>query len=151
MFAPGRHPYCVGGFDEAALYAIDQTVQLGVAPPRPDLDALPPGGLRDAVARALAWHPAQRGTAGDLLAQLGETGTNTEVLVGATKVLGTTVIAPLEDPPPRTRLGRFATAAGVLGNEHLGWEHKVAYAGGAVLVAFAAAVVTLILLGVVFR
>ena len=151
MFAPGRHPYCVSGFDEAALYAIDRSVALGVAPPQPDLDALPNGGLRDAVARALAWHPAQRGTAGDLLAQLGETGTNTEVLVGATKVLGAPVIASLEEPPPRTRIGRYATAAGVLGDEHLSWEHKVAYAGGAVLVAFVAAVVTLILLGVVFR
>jgi serine/threonine protein kinase len=147
MFAPGRHPYCVGGFDEAALSAIDQSVSLGVAPPRPDLDALTPGGLRDAVARALAWHPAQRGTAADLLAQLGETGTNTEVLVGATKVLGSPVIASLEEPRPRTRLGRYATAAGVLGDEHVGWEPRVAYAGGAVLVAFAAAMVTLILLG----
>ena len=62
MFAPGRHPYCVDGFNKSALYAIDQSVQLGVAPPRPDLDALPAGGLRDAVARALAWHPAQRST-----------------------------------------------------------------------------------------
>ena len=149
MFAPGRHPYCVSGFDEAALSAIDQAVQLGVAPPRPDLDALPPGGLRDAVARALSWQPAQRGTAGDLLAQLGETGTNTEVLVGATKVLGSPVVASLDDPPPRNRLARYATAAGVLGDEHVGWEPRVAYAGGAVLVAFAAALITLILLKMV--
>jgi hypothetical protein len=102
------------------------------------------------VARALAWHPAQRGTAGDLLAQLGETGTNTEVLVGATKILGPPVAASLEDPPPRTRLGRYTTAAGVLGDEHVGWEPKVAYAGGAVLVAFAAALLTLILFGMAF-
>ena len=147
MFAPGRHPYCVGGFDETALSAIDQSVALGIAPPEPDLDALPPGGLRQAVARALTWHPASRGTAGDLLALLGETGTNTEVLVGATKVLGSPVVGSLEEPRPRTRLGRYATAAGVLGNEHVGWEPRVAYAGGAVLVAFAAALVTLILLG----
>ena len=147
MFAPGRHPYCVGGFDEAALYAIDQSVALGVAPPRPDLDGLPAGGLRDAVARALSWHPAQRGTAADLLFQLGETGTNTEVLVGATKVLGSPLIASLEEPPPQTRLGRYATAAGVLGDETVGWEPRVAYAGGAVLVAFAAALLTLILVG----
>ena len=150
MFAPGRHPFCVSGFDEAALYAIDQSVALGVAPPRPDLDALPAGGLRDAVARALSWYPAQRGTAADLLVQLGETGTNTEVLVGATKVLGTPLIAALEDPPPRTRIGRYATAAGLLGDEHVAWEPRVAYAGGAVLVAFAAALLTLILLGMAF-
>jgi len=147
MFAPGRHPYCVSGFDEAALHAIDQSVALGIAPPRPDLNALPAGGLRDAVARALAWQPAQRGTAVDLLALLGETGTNTEVLVGATQVLGSPVVASLEDPRPPTRLGRYATAAGVLGDEHVGWEPRVAYAGGAVLVAFAAALVTLILVG----
>jgi serine/threonine protein kinase len=146
MFAPGRHPYCVAGFDEAALYAIDQSVSLGVAPPPPDVDALPPGGLREAVLRALAWHPARRGTAGDLLALLGETGTNTEVLVGATKVLGSPAVASLEDPPPRTRLARYATAAGLLGDERVGWEPRVAYAGGAVLVAFAAALLTLILL-----
>jgi eukaryotic-like serine/threonine-protein kinase len=149
MFAPGRHPYCVDGFDEAALYAIDRSVALGVAAPRPDLDDLPSGGLRDAVARALSWHPTQRGTAGDLLAQLGETGTNTEVLVGATRVLGSPVVVPLEDPPPRTRLARYASAAGVLGNERMGWEPRIAYTGGAVLVAFAAALITLILLKLV--
>jgi hypothetical protein len=146
MFAPGRHPYCVDGFDEAAMYAIDKSVSLGVAPPPPDLDALPSGGLRDAVSRALAWHPAQRGTAGDLLALLGETGTNTEVLVGATKVLGSPVVAFPEEPPPRTRLARYTAAAGVLGDEHVGWEPRVAYVGGAVLVAFAAALLTLILI-----
>jgi hypothetical protein len=149
MFSPGRHPYCVSGFDEAALYAIDQSVSLGVAPPRPDLDGLPAGGLRDAVARALSWHPSQRGTAADLLAQLGETGTNTEVLVGATKVLGTPVVAFDEEPAPRSRLARYGTAAGVLGDEQVGWEPRVAYAGGAVLVAFAAALLTLILVGMV--
>ena len=146
MFAPGRHPYCVNGFDETALSAIDQSVALGVAPPRPDLDALPPGGLRDAVVRALAWHPTQRGTAGDLLALLGETGTNTEVLVGATKVLGSPGFVTPEEAPPRSPLARYATAAGVLGDEHVGWEPRVAYAGGAVLAAFALALLTLILL-----
>jgi serine/threonine protein kinase len=149
MFAPGHHPYCAGGFDENALAAIDRAVEAGFAAPAPDLSALPPGGLRDAVARALAWHPGARGTAADLLAQLGETGTNTEVLVGATRVLGAPVLAVLEEPPPRTRLGRYATSAGVLGDERVGWEQRVAYGGGAVLVAFAAALLTLILLGMV--
>ena len=100
------------------------------------------------MARGLAWPPAARGTAADLLALLGETGTNTEVLVGATKVLGPPVLADLEEPAPRTRVGRYATAAGVLGDEHLAWEPRVAYAGAGVLVAFALALVTLILLGV---
>lgn len=151
MFAPGHHPYCVNGFDELALAAIDRAVGAGFAAPAPDLAAVPPGGLRDAVARALAWHPAARGAAADLLAQLGETGTDTEVLVGATRVLGAPVLAVGEEPTPRTRLGRYATPAGVLGDERVGWEQRVAYAGGAVLVAFAAALVTLILLGLVFR
>jgi hypothetical protein len=100
------------------------------------------------VARALSWQPAVRGTAADLLALLGETGTNTEVLVGATKVLGPPVLAELEEPAPRTRMGRYATAAGLLGEEHLGWEPKVAYAGAGVLLAFALALVTVILIGV---
>lgn len=151
MFAPGRHPYCAGGFDEAGLHAIDRAVSAGLAPPAPDLGSLPPGGLRDAVGRALGWNPAARGTAGDLLAQLGETGTNTEVLVGATRVLDAPLPVPPDEPaPPPTRIGRYATAAGVLGDERVGWEHRVAYAGGAVLVAFAAALVTLILLGMAF-
>jgi hypothetical protein len=71
------------------------------------------------------------------------------VLVGATKVLGSPVVATLDEPPPRNRLARYATAAGVLGDEHVGWEPRVAYAGGAVLVAFAAALITLILLKLV--
>ena len=99
------------------------------------------------MARALAWPPAARGTAADLLALLGETGTNTEVLVGATRVLGQPVLADLE-ATPGTRVGRYATAAGLLGDEHLAWEPKVAYAGAGVLVAFALALLTLILLGV---
>jgi serine/threonine protein kinase len=149
LFAPGRHPYCVDGFDEAAMYAIDQAVRAGIAAPTPNLDPLPPGGLRDAVARALSWQPSVRGTAADLLALLGETGTNTEVLAGATKVLGPPVLTDLEEPAPRTRLGRYATAAGLLGDEHLAWEPRIAYAGAGVLIAFALALVTLILLGVV--
>jgi serine/threonine protein kinase len=149
MFAPGRHPYCLDGFDEANMHAIDQAVRAGVKAPAPSLDALPAGGLRDAVARALAWTPAARGTAADLLAMLGETGTNTEVLVGATKVLGPPVLGELAEPAPRTRVGRYATVAGLLGDEHLDWEPKIAYAGAGVLVAFALALVTLILLGVV--
>ena len=112
LFAPGRHPYCLGPFDEATMYAIDQAVRAGRRAPAPNLDPIPPGGLRDAVARALAWPPAPRGTAADLLALLGETGTNTEVLVGATKVLGPPVLAdaggaaaphpagPATPPPP---------------------------------------------------
>jgi serine/threonine protein kinase len=148
LFAPGRHPYCLGPFDEATMHAIDQAVRAGARAPAPNLDPIPPGGLRDAVARGLAWTPAARGTAADLLALLGETGTNTEVLVGATKVLGPPVPADLEEPAPRTRVGRYATAAGVLGDEHLAWEPRVAYAGAGVLIAFALALVTLILLGV---
>jgi hypothetical protein len=131
------------------MYAIDQAVRAGIGAPAPNLDPLPSGGLRDAVARALAWPPASRGTAADLLDLLGETGTNTEVLAGATKVLGQPVLADIEEPAPRTRVGRYATAAGLLGDEHLGWEPRVAYAGAGVLVAFALALVTLILLGVV--
>jgi hypothetical protein len=46
-------------------------------------------------------------------------------------------------------VGRYATVAGLLGDEHLDWEPKIAYAGAGVLVAFALALVTLILLGVV--
>ena len=149
MFAPGRHPYCAGGFDEAAMRAIDRAVRAGIAAPAPDLDPLPAGGLRDAVARALSWPPAARGTASDLLALLGETGSNTEVLAGATKVLGPPVLAELTEPRPRTRVGRYATAAGLLGDEHLGWEPKVAYAGAGVLVAFVLALITVILLAVV--
>jgi serine/threonine protein kinase len=148
LFAPGRHPYCLGPFDEATMYAIDQAVRAGVGAPAPNMDPIPPGGLRDAVARALAWSPTSRGTAADLLALLGETGTNTEVLVGATKVLGPPALAELEEPAPRTRVGRYATATGLLGDEHLAWEPKVAYAGAGVLVAFALALVTLILVGV---
>jgi serine/threonine protein kinase len=148
LFAPGRHPYCLDGFEETALFAIDQAVRAGVAAPAPDLDALPAGGLRDAVARALAWTPTARGTAADLLVMLGETGTNTEVLVGATKVLGPPVLAELTEPAPRTRAGRYATAAGLLGDEHLAWEPRVAYAGAGVLAAFVLALVTVILLGV---
>ena len=147
LFAPGRHPYCLGAFDEATMSAIDQATRAGVGAPVPNLDPIPPGGLRDAVARGLAWPPAARGTAADLLALLGETGTNTEVLVGATRVLGQPVLADLEEAP-RTRVGRYATAAGVLGDEHLAWEPRVAYAGAGVLVAFGLALVTLILLGV---
>jgi serine/threonine protein kinase len=148
LFAPGRHPYCLDGFDEASLYAIDQAVRAGISAPAANLEALPPGGLRDAVARALAWTPSARGTAGDLLALLGETGSNTEVLAGATKVLSPAVLADLEEPAPRTRLGRYATAAGLLGDENLAWEPKVGYAGAGVLVAFGLALLTLILLGV---
>ncbi len=148
LFEPGRHPYCLDGFDEATLSAIDQAVRAGVAAPAANLDGLPAGGLRDAVARALAWTPAARGTAADLLAMLGETGTNTEVLVGATKVLGPPVLADLEEPAPRTLVGRYATAAGLLGEEHLAWEPKVAYGSAAVLVAFLLALATVILLGV---
>ena len=147
MFAPGRHPYCLGPFDEATMSAIDKATRAGVAAPVPNLDPIPPGGLRDAVARALAWPPSARGTAADLLALLGETGTNTEVLIGATRVLGQPVLADLE-AAPGTRVARYATAAGVLGDEHLAWEPKVAYAGAGVLVAFGLALVTLILLGV---
>jgi serine/threonine protein kinase len=148
LFAPGRHPYCLGPFDEATMHAIDQAVRAGIGAPAPNLDPIRPGGLRDAVARALAWPPTARGTAADLLALLGETGTNTEVLVGATKVLGPPVLAELEEPAPRTRVGRYATAAGLLGDEHLAWEPKVAYAGAGVLVAFMMALLTLILVGV---
>jgi hypothetical protein len=79
---------------------------------------------------------------------LGETGTNTEVLVGATKVLGPPVLTELTEPAPRTRAGRYATAAGLLGDEHLAWEPRVAYAGAGVLAAFLLALVTVILLGV---
>lgn len=148
-FAPGRHPYCVDGFDESSMYAIDQAVRAGVGAPAPNLDSLPSGGLRDAVARGLAWSPASRGTAADLLDLLGETGTNTEVLAGATRVLGQPVLADTGEPAPRTRLSRYATAAGLMGDEHLAWEQRVAYAGAGVLVAFALALITLILLGVV--
>jgi Protein kinase domain len=148
MFAPARHPYCVGAFDEATMYAIDQAVRAGMAAPVPNLDSLLSGGLRNAVAQALAWPPSARGTAADLLTLLGETGTNTEVLIGATKVLGPPPPADLEEPAPRTRVGRYATAAGVLGDEHLAWEPRIAYAGAGVLVAFALALVTLILVGV---
>jgi serine/threonine protein kinase len=148
LFSPGRHPYCLDGFDEATMYAIDEAVGAGIAAPPANLDALPAGGLRDAVARALAWQPAARGSAADLLALLGETGSNTEVLAGATKVLGPPVLEDLEEPVPSTRLGRYATAAGLLGEEHLGWQPKIAYAGAGVLVAFALALITLILLGV---
>ena len=149
LFAPGRHPYCIDAFDESSMYAIDQAARAGIGAPAPNLDPLPSGGLRDAVARALAWPPASRGTAADLLDLLGETGTNTEVLAGATKVLGQPVLADLEEPAPRTRVGRYATSAGLLGDEHVAWEPRVAYAGAGVLVAFALALVTLILLGVV--
>ena len=88
MFAPGRHPYCLAGFDENTMRAIDQAVLTGFAAPEPELDGLPAGGLRDAVRKALSWRPETRGTARDLLVLLGETGANTEVLVGATQVLG---------------------------------------------------------------
>ena len=142
MFAPGRHPYCVTGFDEAALYAIDQSVALGVAPPRPDLDA-----------PAERW-PARRGGPGPRLGirlsaatarptcspSSVRPGTNTEVLVGATKVLGPPVARLARGPaaadpgsaatPPRPGCWGMSTSAG---------SPRVAYAGGAVLVAFAAA------------
>ena len=62
MFAPGRHPYCLGSFDETTMRAIDEAVLTGFAAPEPDLSGLPHGGLRDAVRKALSWRPEARGT-----------------------------------------------------------------------------------------
>ena len=137
MFAPGRHPYRVNGFDEAAMSAIDQAVQC-VAPPRPDLDALPPGGLRDAAARALSWQPAERGPAGDLLArgrdrdahQGAGRGDQGARLSGGRVPRGSAAPEPAAATPPRPGCWGTSMSAG---------EPRVAYAGGAVPVAFAAA------------
>ena len=103
MFAPGRHPYCVTGFDEAALDAIDQSVALGVAPPRPDLDA-----------PAERW-PARRGGPGPRLASgsarhrrstCSPSSVRPEPTPrcwsGRPRSWARRSLASLEDPPPRT-------------------------------------------------
>jgi serine/threonine protein kinase len=149
MFAPGRHPYCLGSFDEATMRAIDEAVLTGFAAPEPDLDGLPLGGLHDAVRKALSWRPEARGTARDLLVLLGETGTNTEVLVGATKVLRQPGGYVAEEPMPASGPARWATSAGWLGEERLGWEPVLGYAGAGVLAAFALAMITIFAIGVV--
>ena len=148
MFAPGRHPYCLGSFDEATMRVIDEAVLTGFAAPEPDLDGLPLGGLRDAVRKALSWRPEARGTARDLLVLLGETGTNTEVLVGATKVLRQPGGYVAEEPMPASGPARWATSAGWLGEERMTWEPVLVYAGGGILVAFALAMITLFAFGV---
>ena len=149
MFAPGRHPYCLGSFDEAAMRAIDEAVLTGFAAPEPELDGLPHGGLREAVRKALSWRPEARGTARDLLVLLGETGTNTEVLVGATKVLRQPGGYVAEEPMPESGPARWATSAGWLGEERLSWEPVLAYAGAGVLIAFALAMITIFAVGVI--
>jgi serine/threonine protein kinase len=149
MFAPGRHPYCLGPFDESTMQAIDQAVLAGFAAPEPDLDGLPGGGLRDAVRKALSWRPEARGTARDLLVLLGETGTNTEVLVGATKVLRQPSGYAPDEPMPSSGPARWLTSAGVLGDERLGWEPILGYAGAGILIAFLLAMITIFAIGVI--
>ena len=148
MFAPGRHPYCLGSFDENTMRAIDEAVLAGFAAPEPDLSALLPGGLRDAVRKALSWRPDARGTTRDLLVLLGETGSNTEVLVGATQVLSQPGGNGLEEPMPDSGLARWASARGWLGEERLTWELILGYAGAGLLIAFALAMITIFAFGV---
>lgn len=146
MFRRDMHPYCGGPFDLRRFADIDDRVSAGGKAPDPDVSAIPSMGLREAVARALAWEPEKRPSAGELIELLNRT----EPMLLIKRLPLTEVQPPVTSVAPAAPVARlrwWLSPAGPLGDRHVDSYAQLVALVGAGTVGLLVGLVLALLLG----
>lgn len=148
MFAPDAHPYCGGPFDHGTMARIDAAVARGEDAPAPAVEAIESLVLREAVAAALAWDPAARPSAAELVSLL--TVPEPRMVVNRTTVTSASPVAAGPRPDPLASARRWFSPEGPLGARTVDFYVHLTALAVAVAVGLVAGTLLAFLVGKVF-